>query len=263
MTDETTTIDAPGQADAAEPQTQVRDYEAEAREMGWTGKDEFKGDEARWVDAETFVKRGEEMMPILKAQNKKLRAEMAEMRRDLKKASQFFENAEKRGYERALADIEKRHEEAVEVGDTAAAKRAVDDMRKLEKDFAVKAEDASAEPDPATLRRELDTWVADNDWYVLDEKKRAYADMQANVMGLAKDWPGGQKAWLDELGKRVERRFAETKPVPVSTGGNRSAPGSGGRTFADLPPEAKKLADKWVKSGIIKSRDDYVKSYQW
>ena len=32
--------------------------ENEAREMGWTDKDGFKGDPEKWVDAATFVDRG-------------------------------------------------------------------------------------------------------------------------------------------------------------------------------------------------------------
>ena len=69
---EQTTIDTAGAlpvgelaeiALADEQQTeQPRDIEAEARKHGWRPKEEFKGDPARWTDAETFVKRADEVM---------------------------------------------------------------------------------------------------------------------------------------------------------------------------------------------------------
>ena len=33
--------------------------------------------------------------------------------------------------------------------------------------------------------------------------------------------------------------------------------------FNDLPPEARAACDRWVKQGLIKSREDYVRSYAW
>src|SRR5438874_1204309 len=82
--------------------------------------------------------------------------------------------------------------------------------------------------DPVQARKELNEWIGDNDWYVLDDTKRKYADLQADLMGPAIEWDGGQKAWLDELGKRVDRKFAEKKPSPVNGGGNRPGSASGG-----------------------------------
>lgn len=250
-------------------QETARDYEAEARRHGWTPKEEFKGDGSKWVDAETFVKRADEVMPFLKKQNGALKRELDDLKRQMRKASDYFSKAEERAYQKALSDIEQRHAEAVEMGDARAAKAAVDEMRKVEKDFEdtkaaleVPADDVADKPDEATLRRELNDWMEANDWYVLDDKKRAYADLQAEKMGPAEQWPNGRKAWFDELAKRVDNRFSERPPVANNPGGNR--PGAkGGRSYADLPPEAKKLCDKWVANGLIKSRDDYVKSYQW
>jgi hypothetical protein len=40
--------------------------EARAKEMGWLPKEEYRG-QAEWVDADTYLKRGESMMPFLRA----------------------------------------------------------------------------------------------------------------------------------------------------------------------------------------------------
>jgi hypothetical protein len=58
--------------------------EVQARELGWSPKEEFKGDPERWIDAETFVKRGEELMPILKANNRKLLGEVMSLKEAVK-----------------------------------------------------------------------------------------------------------------------------------------------------------------------------------
>lgn len=240
----------------------ARDYEAEARKLGWLPKDEFKGDDARWTDAETFVKRGEEMLPLVKAQNKKLREELDDLKRQVRKASEYFSKAEQRGYEQALADIERRHAQAVEEGDTAAANKAARDLVKLEKEFDQSKADAAPVIDPAEVQKTLNDWMDKNDWYVLDDAKRRYADMQAERMGEAKDWPGGLPAWLGELEKRVDAKFTERR-APVNAAPGQRAPVKAGKSYADLPPEAKKLCDKWVAQGVIKSRDDYVKNFDW
>ena len=39
--------------------------EQEARTLGWVPQEDFRGDKSRWVDAETFVQRGHEIMDLL------------------------------------------------------------------------------------------------------------------------------------------------------------------------------------------------------
>jgi hypothetical protein len=78
-------VEIPGE-DGDDPNVndQARDFDAEAREHGWRPKDEFPGDAAKWVDAETFMKRADEVMPLLKAQN-------ARLKRDYRRAAQGSE----------------------------------------------------------------------------------------------------------------------------------------------------------------------------
>src|SRR5687768_16654653 len=46
--------------------------EDKARRMGWRPRAEYGGDPTRWVDAETFVRRGDEILPFVQANNRKL-----------------------------------------------------------------------------------------------------------------------------------------------------------------------------------------------
>lgn len=236
-----------------------RDYEAEAREHGWTPKEDFKGDPAKWVDAEAFARRADEVMPFLKKQNGALKREIDELKKTFKQASTHFSKAEERAYTRALTELEARHAEAVELGDNAASRAIRQEMA----DLAKPAIEVAPSFDPAAERKKIAEWIDRSDWYATDENRRFYADMQAKEMGEAHEWEGGTEGWLAEIDKRVARKFADKKPSLTNGGGNRGAPGGAGKTFADLPPEAKAACDKWVKNGLIKSREEYVKTYEF
>jgi hypothetical protein len=46
---------------------------------------------------------------------------------------------------------------------------------------------------------------------------------------------------------------------PVEGGGPRRP--RGGKTGADLPPDAMKTADRFIRMGIMKTRDEYAKTF--
>lgn len=251
---------APNGAETGENGVSERDYEAEARAMGWQPATEFKGDPAKCVDAKTFVERGETMLPFIKKELADTKRELSELKRTTRQFAKFAEGAEKRAYERAVADLEAKHAEAVETGDVRAAKQAVDEIRALERPEAAKDEDGL--PDPQARSREWAAWLDDNDWYLTDQARRAYADAQGAAMGDPEAYEGGRTKWLADLSAKVTRKFADPKPNPVNGGGNRQ-PAAGGRTFSDLPAAAKVQCERFMKSIPGFTRDEYVKNYSW
>jgi hypothetical protein len=239
-----------------------RDYEADARAHGWTPKEEFKGDQSKWVDAETFAKRADEVMPFLKKQNSALKRELEDIKRTVKQAASFYEKAEERAYNRALADLEARHAAAVETGDVKAAKAAVDEMRGLEAEAKANKPEEPRKDDTADLRK-ISEWIETTEWYGPDEQRTKYADIVADQLGPALKYEGGVDGWLAELARRVDRKFAEKKPSPVASGGNRPSAAPGARSFNDLPAAAKAQCDRFIKQGVIKDRAQYVAGYDW
>ncbi len=245
--------------DNQEQLSPARDFDGEARDLGWRPQDEFKGDPKLWVDAETFVKRGEEMMPILKTQLKSVKQELADLRRQSAKAQEFFSNAEKRGYERALADIKAKGEAAAEVGDAAGVRAAMDEMARLEK-----PKEPEKQQTEQISREDFVDWRINNDWYGKDTTKTAYADLIGDELAGKNTGGALTKADFEEISRRVEERFKEkTPPKSAVEAPTRPSAKRGEKSFSDLPPEAQRMADKWVKSGLIKSREDYLKSYDW
>jgi hypothetical protein len=241
-----------------------RDYEAEARSLGWIPKEEFKGDDAKFVDAETFLKRSDEVMPFLKKQNQALRTEMEKLKRSIKQVNEFATKAEERAYARAIADLEARHEDAIEEGDTAKAREIAKEMREI------------AKPTPAAVQfteqqvtRALIDFRDENPWYDEGGKYADYAALVADEhKDLAQTTPPHE--FFKMIGDKVRERYPEVdKPKaerarprnPVEGVTNRGS-GTRGRSFADLPVEAQRMAEKWEKQGLM-TKADYVKGYQW
>lgn len=246
------------------PEPIARDFETEARAMGWQPATEFKGDPGKCVDAKTFVERGETMLPFLKKALADEKRQFAEFRKEAKRALRFMGDAEQRGYQRAMGELQAKHDEAVETGNVQAARQAVKEMGELAKPEAPPIDDT---PDPQQVQREFDDWLlGEGEWYRNDPAKRELADVIARQMtrehGPAHEWPGGGKAWLAELTNRVERKSAPKPVNPVNSGGNREGAGKGGRTLNDLPAAAKAQALKWDKAGVVKV-DDYLRTYEW
>lgn len=257
------TLNAEPIAPPADAPPLERDYEAEAKTSGWRPPEEFPGDGKKLIGAKEWVERGETYIPFLKKDRDETKRELADLRRTVKQYAKHAEKVEERAYTRALADLQAKHDDAVETGDVAAARAAVREIGEINAEIAAKPKTDEPEFDPVAARKELNDWVEENDWYVLDDGKRRYADMQAETMGPAAEWPDGNKAWLGELAKRVDRKFAAKPVSPTNGGGNRSAPGAAGKSYNDLPAAAKATCDKFVKSGLIKTREQYVKDYQF
>lgn len=245
------------------------DFEAEARKMGWTPPEDFKGDPKHHLDAETFYNRAIEYMPIAKATIKKLSNRLDAAERTAKQAAEFFSKAEQRAYERALSDIRAEQEAAVESGDVEAHRKAAKKLDDLEKPSAAPSEEVSEEQ----RAEEFADWGKANKWYATNPVMQAYADSQASILARTKNGIL-DRADLDTVAEKVKARFSDEYPDDFAAvtprpkrssveGGGQPAPRRGSKTYNDLPPEARAMCDKWVKNGTIKSRDDYVKSYQW
>lgn len=259
--------------EGVEQQTE-RDFEAEARELGWRPQEEFAGDAKHFVDAKTFVERGEQMMPFLKAQNAKLKKDISLLQSQVKKLTK----AEQMAYDNAIADIKAKREEAVQTGD-------LDGFRKLDKQI----EDLTLETQPQATREEameaFDTFREDNAWYdrgnlgsatEAEIDARIYFDKmcEKNIHLTAELSPAdflahNLKLVEDKYGDKLKLKGApRQKPQSDVAGVTRKAP-SGARTGTNLPPEAKQQAERFMRSGVYKvatkqeAYDRFAKSFDW
>ncbi len=257
-------------------ETGERDYDAEARAMGWRPQEEFSGDPKQFIDAKTFVERGEQFLPILKAQNKNLLSKVKQQDRVIAEVREYLTKVEQTAYDRAVRDLKARQIEAVETGDVQAFRQIDEQLNDLNKAAAAKKPEPSG--DAETLQEALIEWRVENPWYNPEARDTEtklmsdYADLVARKLGARETVGMEPREYLDAIAERVRERFpkAFAKPgtAPAGKSPRAEAPtrGSGkpgGKTFADLPVDAQKQADRFVKMGVLKSRDDYVKSYAW
>ena len=266
-----------------DPQT-----EKEARLFGWVPKEEFRGSDSDWVDAEVFVKRGKEINPILRKNNELLMKKLDEKAKEIdsiKESVEEFKKFQKESFERKSAEYEvqiaqlktkKRDAIAAGDGDTVVdIDDQIDSLKEAQKE--AKAE-AAKKPEPAPKTEaqvsvpddpELQSWLGRNQWFGEDTEM---TDM-ANGLGASvrKQFPHlTGRAFLDKLDDKIVEYFPQkvlgkkAKGSSVdSTGNVRGGTSSGKKSYDSLPEDAKQACDRFIKNGWIKSKQEYVDSYDW
>ncbi|MCF4166342.1 hypothetical protein L2U69_11860 [Zavarzinia compransoris] len=265
MTDQTEGVGTPI------PGEQQPDVEQRARRMGWTPKEEFRGDPEKWIDAGSFVERADNELPIARAQMRRYEEQIGKLQKHLVKLEATMGEQERRGYERAIADIKARQEKAVSEGDLAGFKAADKEAEDLRRAMQERTAPQRPDVDPA-----LSDWMGENEWFTDDRTMHAYASGVYTEISLkmGRDPNTVDRARLDRVTKEVRKRFPEKFDSPPEDGDEPSAPRrtaavegvSAGRSrrgkgYADLPADAKAAADRFVKQGLFKSADEYAKEY--
>lgn len=238
-----------------------RDYEAEARAQGWRPKEEFKGAAEQWSDAETFVKRADEVLPLIKKQNAHLKQEIDLLKRMVKKV----QASEQKAYANALADLEARQEAAVETGDIAEHRRLKDEIEKVREEIVG---DTATDVHGEDPREQYDAFRESNSWYdkanlasasEVEIEARLYADRLAEQWVRAgKDKETPPSEFFAGIAEAVEAKFPTLKnkavrPKPASDVAGITRPGAGkGKTGAHLPSEAKETVRRYMRQGIYK-----------
>eukprot|EP00919_Chromeraceae_sp_WS-2016_P057516 GHVR01136337.1.p1 GENE.GHVR01136337.1~~GHVR01136337.1.p1 ORF type:complete len:281 (+),score=42.03 GHVR01136337.1:341-1183(+) len=239
--------------------------EQEAMQMGWVPEERFKGDPDRWVDAETFVTKGREVLPILRHTNAKLQAEVSELKQGLNSTQeqlrgaleameafkQYHEEDSKRQYELAVKNLKADKVSALEEGNHAAVveiDEALETLKEKSKQAPVQKPVAPAPRPDATQDPIFQAWVRDNrDWFEVDKEKTAYAVAQGHFVRMTQPDLVGQ-AFFQRISELVEEKYAPTtRRVDKMEGSQGGSQGrrSGSQTYNDLPAEAKAACDRF------------------
>lgn len=255
----------------------------EAELLGWTPKEQWRGPDSEWVDAEEFVRRGKEITPILRANNKRLlnkveelsrsQAEqarkIAEQERTFAEFNEYHKQTLQQQKESALSQLREARKQAIENSDGAAFEQIEGHIRQIEAydpDTAIpKAKPAAA---PVELPPDFKEWLERNTWYAKDKVAQSQADEIAERL-RAEGFAANGMDFLEEVGKRVRealpQRFgnpARSRPASVAAP-SPAAPRKSGKSYDDLPSEAKDLCDRFVRTIPGFSREQYVRDYKW
>lgn len=263
-----------------------KQYEDRARRQGWRPKAEYGGDASRWVDAKTFVLRGEAELPLIRERFRKMDGEFASISNELKetkkKLSETSEvlvefrdmsrQAEERAYKRALSEIKAKERQAVAEASEEkynAAQREYEELGPPPKPV-VRTEPERKVDTPAVVPAAVNPiytqWIADNHWFNADRILNVYAiEEERAIQSEYPGWPLSDQ--LDEVKRRVMERFPEkfgnkrrAAPSPVASS---SAPASKpkGKMVKDLPADAKSALEKFKKQIPGYTDADYLAMY--
>jgi hypothetical protein len=268
---EVETPETPPEAPPVEPPGIAPEVVQEAVDTGWIPEDQFKGDKSMWRDADKWVERGRELIPIIKTHNKTLRTEVAtlksaadEQSKTLKRLIKMSESTTKQAYERAKADIVQQQESAVTEGD-------VETFQRLEKrkDELVPPElpETKEEPAEGVANPEYLEWHKKNDWFLTDQDMTDFANAYAARIDPKLAMPVGDRCATVE--KKVRELFPQkfnnpnrNNPSPVDGGSVQPAPpASDGNAYADLPVDVKTVCNRNVKDGLYKNKEVWAKAY--
>lgn len=275
--------------DTGDPQ-----IEAEAREMGWTSKEDFRGRPEKWVDAATFVDRAKHVMPLLRKENERqdakmrtlaaqvasLTSELTAARADLENFQEFHIEEVNRRVEEVRRDLKTRIKQAKQDDDVDTEIELTAELANLnaadrETKAAINGKDREGGPpeyDPSKDQI-LQGWQGKNTWFggqqPGDIRRTHEAIGVGREINLEMPHLKGQ-AFYDELDRRLGEIHGEPS-TPARTKVERSRGGatgarSDGHTFSNLPAEAKQICDSYAErlvnpNGRWKTVADYRKHY--
>ena len=287
MTEENKQVDQ--QPDQQQEQAQIDpQIEKEARLFGWVPKEEFRGSESDWVDADVFVKRGKEINPILRKNNELLMKKLDEKAKEIdsiKADVETFKKFQKESFERKAAEYEvqiaqlkTKKRDAIAAGDgdlVVDLDDQIDSLKEAQREAKEESKKKPEEPKQTEAQvsvpedPELQSWLGRNTWFGEDTEMTDVA----NGLGTAvrRQFPHlTGRAFLDKLDEKIVEYFPQKVLGPKakgsavdSTGNMRGGSSTGKKSYDNLPADAKEACDRFIANGWIKSKQEYVDSYDW
>lgn len=252
-----------------------QDIEAQARSMGWVPQDQWKGDPEKWTDAEEFIERGEQVLPILRANNRKLQNDLltrdkkiGTLEQELAATKSIVQGLEKNfneSLERRLkeqrAQLKGELKTAVEDRDVdreLEIREQLDELTEAEKAAKQKQEEnkkkleakppASTKTDP-DLSPDFEAWKNENPWFGEDRKRTRAVIRAAEDLRDEGDTTEGYDFFQKALA-RAEGSEDSTPVSKVESGNPRARGRAQPKTYGSLPPEAKQACMEDVENFV-------------
>lgn len=293
MSEVDTGVDTSGEADEGSHQV-----ETEARKQGWVPQEEWRGRPDAWTDADTFVRRGEEINPILRKALKEERARTASLEQNLKaqgatvaELRAYLEKVETNAVANALKTLKEQRREAVANGDLLRADDISEQITELKDSPSSLPAKEAAQPQQAAELPEVAAWLERNPWC-----NESYPELVEYSQGAAlslrqKDIAAGRQsnpaAILEEVARKTKKAFANHPAFADAeegggagmfdsggsgAGGGGNAPRQKGKGFASLPSDAKAQFKRFYDAGFYRKGEknidlalaqaEYFKDYQ-
>lgn len=246
----------PGEGEGGGEESNGEDspYAELAREIGWRPRNEFTGPPEEWKPPEEFIRAGRDIQQNYRSEIKSLNSKLDTIART--SAAVVQQQIEERWGQLAQA-----YNKAVDDGDGVTALRLSGELHALATPPAPQA------PRPSD---EAQSWVQKNsNWFQKPGYEYATARAIEICNTLAAQGYTDHATQLRIAEQRLRQELPQVfnakngkPPAGVHQPGGRGPAQSGRKQgFADLPPEAQKIARDMEERGVIKSKDDYAKNY--
>ena len=244
------------------------EQQAAAEKIGWIPPARYKGEPERFVDADTYIERGETVLPIVKkqlvdvrAENTVLRAEQQRTAAALKSAEEAIEQIEERhtvatqkAVEEARKQLKLQLAAASEAGDHAGVAELTDQMTRLNvaEEEAPPAKKNGVEHKAFVPPPELVAWNEENPWFGKDRRRTSLALGIAQELREAGEKSQGRE-FFEKVAAEVEKTLAPKEaPRGDKVEGARNGSESESRTprgkgYTALPADAKTACDADAK----------------
>jgi hypothetical protein len=264
---ESGTVTEEGAHEAPVSSQDNRDWETEAREMGWVPEEEFKGERkpAKFKTAQEFV---EDIPPYVRKLLEKAEAKFDDRLARLEKTNKANVERLTKQHKQEISDLTAARKKAVADGDAEEVARISDELA----DKRANAPEAATKDD----KDAEEEFVSRNPWYGEDITLTTAAESISRRIAKAYFDKNGEQMPYEENLKQTEAKIkaspeykakfpttAANGHAAVDTGSeNPSGHRKGSKTYADLPAEAKRAWDAFdprIKAELPKEK--YAKEY--
>jgi len=248
MTDQVTS------SENVEP-AELSPVEIQAKEAGWVPKDEYQGEEHKWVDAGEFLRRGE-LFKKIEDQSKQLK----DVRSALNEMKKLHSQVREVEYKRALETLRAQKKAALEDGD-AEAVIAADERIDLVKEQVkqLQSQPADVQNNSGAEHPEFVAWTEQNSWYKTSAPMKAFADALGQDLARAGNSPSEVlRKVAAEVRKEFPQRFNNpNKDKAGAVEGSKSTGTSRGSSFT-LSDDERRVMNTFIRQGVFKTEKEYI-----
>lgn len=270
--DDSTQPEAPTAGDAADIH--------EAGRKGWVPKDQYKKDPASWVDAKTFLQRGDRFVSNLQREVDGLKQKLSDFEGTKAAFVKFSEETlAKKDSElkEAISALRVQRSQATREGDDELAVQLEDriellrdqrvEVKTLPEAAATTTKPAGPDNNDLVLRE----WVSEgNEWFDTEPKLRDFAVAMGEQMIAGGETTRGRR-FLDKIAAAMAiefpRRFKAKDGAPRNNAAESSnantgnaTGGNGGKTERDLPKEDLAMMRELIADGYT-TKEKFLASY--
>jgi hypothetical protein len=267
------------QSPAEQLEAELAAAESTASRQGWVPRESYKGDPKKWVDAKTFVERGERFVGNLQSEVAALRTKLESFEGTKAAFVKFHEESlAKKDSElkEAIAELRIQRSQAQSDGEHDTVIQ-IEDRIELLKEQQTELKKPIDAPAPAAAKVvELNNpvmleWIDDgNQWFNDEPKLRDYAVALGDAL-ISNGETARGRPFLDKISAQMKidfpRRFkaagsaSDTLGNAVNGAGNGGGERpAGGKTERDLPPEDFQLMKQFIREGYT-TKETFLASY--